>query len=434
MDGLKKLKRISKLPVVKSIGIYTFTNFFSKATSFLVLFIYTNPAYITPEENGLLSLFSNGLTFLMPFLAMGIIHSTSTDFFKLPHKEFKDFFTSGFVPPFLMMFVSTLLLFIFKEPLHEKYGLPYMLFWLIPLLTFFNFLNEQFLNIARSTNKPTLFMKINMTKGLTEIFFSVILVVFFAYGWKGRVAGITIAFTLSALWAIYYFYTNDFIFGKIKKKYLKSELVYALPAIAMQASIYCVNASDKFFLANFTDDNNKTVGIYSIAFIFASVLLMLCNGMLQYFFPKIFANLSSENPNYHSIKKQFFLFTGIMGAGTIGLIIFIPLCYNLGIHEDYHSALNYYYYFCLGFFFWGINYFFYSYLLYYKAKRRLLTLSIISIVISLSTYYFFIKNGGAEGAAKAHALIHGMLIIVTLFFTKAFWKKIFFPEKSIATS
>lgn len=429
MTGFEKLMRLRKNPVARSIGTYTFTNFLSKGTSFLLIFIYTNPAFITPAENGLLSLFSNSLTFLMPFLAMGIIHSTSTDFFKLNKSEFKDFFTTGLVLPVGVMLVSTILLYIFREDLNRMYGLPYFFFWLIPVITFFNFCNEQLLNLARSSNKPRLYMKVNLSKLAMEIALSVVLVVLFAWGWLGRVAGIFVSFGIIAIVAFIYFYKHGYIFGTIRKKYLRNELVYAIPLITMQVSIYCMNASDKFFLARYTDDGNETLGIYSIAFIFASVLLMLSNGMLQYFFPKIYATLSSGNVNYQVIRKNFFLFIALMAGGTLLMMVVIPLCYKIGINDlRYHAALDYFYYFCLGFFFWAINYFFYSFLLYYKQKKKLFALSLVSIVVSLAVYYFAVKEYGAVGGAKAHCLIHATLIFVTLFFTKSYWKKIFFHK------
>ena len=68
MSKLRNLISLSKSPIVRSVGIYTFTNFFAKGASFLLLFIFTNPAYILPSENGLLSLFSNSMLFLVPFV------------------------------------------------------------------------------------------------------------------------------------------------------------------------------------------------------------------------------------------------------------------------------------------------------------------------------------------------------------------------------
>ncbi|MEO7045637.1 MAG: hypothetical protein ABI091_10060, partial [Ferruginibacter sp.] len=101
MSFIRKLN-IRNSTIIKSIGIYTFTNFFSKAVSFLLLFIYTNPKYINPSENGLLSLMSNSIVFVMPFIALGALHSVSTDFFKLDKKDFKNFFTTSFIMPIIV--------------------------------------------------------------------------------------------------------------------------------------------------------------------------------------------------------------------------------------------------------------------------------------------------------------------------------------------
>jgi hypothetical protein len=91
-----QIKKLYNNPSVKSVGIYTFTNFFSKAVSFLLLFVFTNPLYISPSENGLLSLFSTSLLLLMPFLSMGIIHSVSADFYKLEKRRIQKLFQYKF--------------------------------------------------------------------------------------------------------------------------------------------------------------------------------------------------------------------------------------------------------------------------------------------------------------------------------------------------
>src|SRR5690606_1761636 len=103
MQKVKKILNVRKNPVARSIGIYTFTNFLTKSSSFFLLFLYTDPKYISPSENGLLSLFSTSLVFLMPFMSMGIIHSASTDFFKLNKNEFRNFFTTSLIIPTTVM-------------------------------------------------------------------------------------------------------------------------------------------------------------------------------------------------------------------------------------------------------------------------------------------------------------------------------------------
>lgn len=409
--------------------MYTFTNFFSKAASFLLLFIFTNPVYITPSENGLLSLFSNSMLFLMPFLSMGIVHSVSADYFKLEKNEFKSFFSTSFIMPVAVMFISMALLYFFRDALKDHYGFPYMFTWLIPLVTFLIFCNEQLLSMARNNQEPQVYMKANIGKTILELGISVVLVVYFAWRWQGRVAGVLAAYSILAVYAFIYFKQKGYLFGSIQKKYIRSELIYAVPIIALQASIFTMNASDKFFLSHVTDDNNETVGIYSIACIFASIINVLSMALLQYLFPKIFMMLSKGDVDHASLKKQFRMYFFTMTAGTIALIAAMPVVYKLFINEKYHNALEYSYLLCIGMYIWSISYFFYSFLLYHKEKRKILSLSVCCIIISLISHYYFTKEWKAQGAAISICLTYGIVLVLALLFTRSYWAKIFIRHK-----
>ena len=429
MSSFSNLINLRKNPIVRSIGIYTFTNFFAKGASFLLLFIFTNPVYILPSENGLLSLFSNSMLFLMPFISMGVLHSTSTDFFRLDKKEFRSFFTTGFIMPVTVTILSVIILFFFRDHLQKAYGLPYMFVWLIPFITFLTFCNEQFMGLIRNNNEPMVYLKANMTKTVLELGLSFVLVVFFAWRWEGRVAGILVSYLLMSLFAFYYFRQKGYLFGKINKKYILNELIFALPIIAMQASIFSMSASDKFFLSNFTTDNNETVGIYSVGCTFASIVLLFSSALIQYVFPQIYNSLASVEVNYQSIRKHFIFYVSVLAAGTLLIIILTPLLYHNFINAKYHPALKYTFILCTGYFLWSVSYFFYSFLIYHKKKKKLLILSFCCIAISLSCNYFFIQKWHAWGAAMGVLTCYSIVLLLTLLFTREYWQKLLIYNK-----
>ena len=434
MPNIKNLISLRKNPVVRSIGIYTFTNFFSKGASFLLLFIFTNPVYILPSENGLLSLFSTGMLFLIPFVSLGIIHSTSTDFFKLDKKEFSSFFTTGFIMPIAVTLVSIVVLFLFRNQLQKAYGFPYMFAWLIPLITFFTFCNEQLLSLIRNNNEPMVYFKANVSKTILDIGVSILLVVAFAWRWQGRVTGVLVSYLLLFVFAVYYFKKRGYLFGAVKKEHIISELIYAVPIIVMQVSIFCMSSSDKFFLSAFTHDNNETVGVYSVASIFGSVIIVFCTALLQYIFPKIYLELSAVETNYVSIRKHFMFYLAAIAGGSLLIVIFTPLLYHYFINVKYHPALRYIYILCAGYFLWSITYFFYSFLLYHKKKRKILGLSFLGMVASLGCNYFFISNWQDYGAALATLAGYFIVLILTLIFTKEYWIKFLFHPKQNKTN
>lgn len=425
MSVITRLKTLSRNPSLRSVGMYTFSNFFSKAASFLLLFIFTNPAYITPSENGLLSLFSNSMLFLMPFLSMGIVHSVGADYFKLDKPSFRDLFTTGMIMPVAVMLLSALLLLIFQQRLFDTYGFPAMFTWLIPLVTFLIFLNEQLLSMARNNQEPMVYLKANMGKTILELGLSFILVVFLAWRWEGRVAGILAAYAVLGIYAFHYFKKKGYLFGKIRKSYVYSELVYAIPIVALQASIFTMNASDKFFLSHYTNDNNATVGVYSIACVFASIINVLAMALIQYMFPKIYRMLSTGEAESGRLKKQFLLYFGTLTAGLIGLLVVMPLVYRYFVNEKYHSALEYSYLLCIGIYIWCVSYFFYSFLLYYKEKKKLLGLSASAILVSIACNYFFISRWGVMGAAVSSCVLYGIVCLLILGFTRHHWMPIF---------
>lgn len=412
MKVFEKLRYFIKGDAFKSAGIYTFSNFFGKAVGFLLVFIYSNPKYISVDENGLLNLLNSSTLILMPFLSMGIVQSTSVDFFKLNKEDFRDFLTSGFVMPLIVMLLSFAGLYLFKDKLESGYNFPASFVFVIPVITFFSFCNEQFVSLIRNNDEPFTFFKASMLRLFLEIGISITLVVAFAWRWQGRVTGMIAAQFTLAIVAYLYFKKKGYLFGKIKKNYLKAELLYALPMIVMQCSIFCLSSSDKFFLSYFSD--NKIVGIYGYACIFAAIVTIGCSALLNYVMPKIYSALSQPVVNYTKVRKYLKFYALVSFSILVIVVAITPVLYKYFINNSYYPGLKYIYIIGMGYFFWGITSFFYSFMLYNKQKAKIVLLSVFSICISFTSNYFFIKNWGLPGAALSVLISYFIVLIVTL--------------------
>jgi O-antigen/teichoic acid export membrane protein len=212
--------------------------------------------------------------------------------------------------------------------------------------------------------------------------------------------------------AYMYFRRKGYLFGVIKKKYLKSELQYAVPIIVMQCSIFSLASSDKFFLSYFS--TNNVVGIYSYACVFAAVVTIACSSLMGYIMPRIYSCLAAPVIDYPQIRKYFFFYVGGCFTVLVAIIAFTPFMYKLFINDSYHSGLQYMYLIAIGYFIWSVINFFYSFLLYNKQKKRILVLSLISIAINLTSNYFLIKKWGAGGAALSVCLSYFLVLVTTL--------------------
>lgn len=417
----KLINNIKNKKGLRSAGIYTFTNFFTKGISFLLIPVFTNPKFLTPADNGLLSLFSSSVIFLMPFISLGLTQSTSTDFFKLAKKEFKDFFTTSFALTIITTLLSVTVIYLLKDFLHLKYGLPVDLVWIIPAVTFLNFCSEQITGLIRNNNEPLKYLGIGITKTAVELSIALLLIIVYKYGWMGRVTGMIVALVLISGYALYYFVKNGYLFGRIKIEFIKAELLYALPIIVMQASMFIMSSSDKFFLAS----DHALLGVYTIACTFASAIVIFSTALMQYFSPKIFLLLSADVVEYSKIRKLLFYYFTAMAGNLILFIIFASVFYHLFINVKYHEALKYIYFIAAGYFFWALASILYSFLLYYKEKRKIIVHSVLCMIVAITSNYYFIKKWSAFGAGIALMVSYFIVLFITIIVTKKHLKNIF---------
>ena len=421
MAVIQSLKSQYQSVAFKSMGTYAVTNFFIKGISFLLLPIFTNPNYLSPSDNGLLSLFSQSILFLMPFISLGILQSASVDYFKLDKKQFKDFCTTGFVMSSLVALIFVVIFWCFKTTLYNRFKFPLSFFWIIPAVTFFTFCIELLFLIIRNRKDPAQYMQVSVVRILLDLALAVILIVGFSLAWKGRVTSILVSTFFISLYGIFFLKKNNYLGGQVRMNIITKELKYSIPIIAMQLSNFCLFSSDSFLLSGITK-NNSEVGIYGMACLFASIIFTLCSAIVQYIVPKINHLLSQQVIDYPSIRKQFNMYFFIMATGLIALLLAIPLGYKYFINHSYLPGLKYYYFLCTGYFFWAIAYFFYTFLFYYKQKLKLLLLSLLSILISLISNYCFIKNMGTQGAAISVCCSYFVVLIMAVLFTKSNWK------------
>ncbi|MES2847509.1 MAG: oligosaccharide flippase family protein [Bacteroidota bacterium] len=406
----KGLSKFGNNAGLRSVAVYTFSNFFSKGISFILLFYFAR--VFSESDFGMLNLFVNGILFLMPFVSLGILQSASTEFFKKDKKEFSIFFSSTLVMPVIMAMLITGLFFIFRHPLQQWYSFPITFIVLIPLATLFSFLNEHLINMIRNSNEPVKYLYVNIGRLLAEIALAVFFISAYNCGWVGRVTGICISYLMVAMYAFYYFKQRSFLVKSFQKKYVYDELQYSVPIIAMQLAIFFMSASGGYFIKYFTG-NYAAVGVFSVAAALASVIPVLGSALTQYVYPKIYGMLSQPRVNYNGICRLFVFYTGAMLLFTIAIISCLPLVYHVALKPSYSEGLSYCYLICIGYFFWSVTYFFYAFMLYHKQKRKILFASALSIIVSVSMHLLFTKKFGAYGAALSICGTYLLVLIAT---------------------
>jgi O-antigen/teichoic acid export membrane protein len=417
MDVIKLVKGTIKNPAFKSIATYIFTNFFSKGISFLLLPLFTNPKYLTPTDNGLLSLFSSNLMLLSPFICLGMIQSTNADFFKKPKNEFAHSITNNFLIAFFLMLFAIVLLFFLKDVLQKKFEFPASFIYIIPFLVFLTFCSEQLFGLIRNQNEVENFAFFGIGKAIIEYTIAVILIVFFFKGWQGRVWGIAISLITVNLIGAYYYSKNKFISLSVTKKHLLDEVKFGVPIIIFNLCVFMLGTTNKLFLAIYNVDKYQ-LGIYAVACVFGTLVAYLGQSILLHAQPKLYKSISTGEATIKSIKKEFYTFFKMLSIVSIPCVLFVIFCYYFIINEIYFTGIKYFFIVAVTAFIWLLNYFLFLFLLYYKEKKRILLLSAISVSCSVFVNIVMVKNFLILGDALAsliNTLIFGVLVVL---FTK----------------
>ena len=391
MSIINQCKEVIKKPGFKSVGLYVFTNFFSKGISFILIPVFTNPAFLSPADNGILSLFGCNMIILAPFVSLGMIQSTSTDFYTKSKNEFANAFTSSFFVSCFFTIMSVLVLFMFRNFLQTKFEFPLSFVFLIPVLAFLTFSGEQLFAVIRNKNDVKQYAAVGIIKSILEYSIAVILIVFFFTGWKGRVWGITISLILVNLYAVYYYVKNKYLSFGFTKKQIWEELKFGTPVLIFQLSLFMAGISNKFVLAAYNVDKYE-LGIYSIACVLGVIIGSLAQSIMLYVQPQLYKSISSGEATMQSFREGFFKYFKILTVLLlicIGVVLFV---YAFIINKVYSKGIIYFFLIAFTSYLWNLNYYIFLFLLYFKEKRKILVMSLISIPCSLAINIYLVKK------------------------------------------
>ena len=415
MSIVNTVKIAVKNPAYRSVGTYIFTNFFSKGVSFILIPLFTNPRYLTPTDNGLLSLFSSHMILLAPMISLGMIQSSTADFYKKTRDDFSvSLITNFFIAAIMALFASALLL-IFKDVLVQKFNFPLSFIYILPVLAFLIFSSEQLFALIRNRNEIKRFTIIGISKSIIEYALSVILVVFFLDGWTGRIWGIAISLIVVNLYSIWYYAKNKYIIFSFRKHQVWDELKFGVPVFVFQLCVFMLGATNKLFLAIFDVDKYE-LGIYAIACVLGAMVGTMAQSILLYVQPQLYKSISSGEATIQSIKHDFFRYFKLLSSLSLVCIAVVVFAYCFLINKIYLSGLYYFFIVALSSFIWALNYFLFLFLLYYKKKRMILNVALISITCSVIVNIVLVKNylilGDALSGLIDTLIFSGIILVV----------------------
>ena len=326
-------KEILTNKLIKSAGIYMFTDFFLKGFSIITMPIFTR--LLTTSDYGVVALYNTWVSLFSITITLSLANSlgiAKTDF-----AEKYDQFASSVLFLSLILFSAFLLIFLIAtRPLVAITGLSTTLLFLAFFQAYFRFVKTYIIFKLRFEYKADKVSIITIISALLGAVLSIafILSVSDENRYFARILG---EFVVAAIVAVPFFL---FIIRRGKKlvdlSYWKYAVCFSSPLVISELSAIMNASFDKIVINRYL--GNGPTGIYSFAYsvgLIASIIWASSNlAWTPWFFDKM------KSKEYALIKKASLIYRDLFVLGYAGLLFISPEIVKLLADRRYWEGLN----------------------------------------------------------------------------------------------
>jgi O-antigen/teichoic acid export membrane protein len=387
--------------MIKSFVNYFVFSIISSGLGFLTVVYLTH--HITPKEYGIIGLFMAVLYILPSIVSFGTDNLVSINKVTLKNKQFLTFsrhlFSFSFLNFLIIFFISLFIGSFFKNYL--------ILFFLIPIIAFFQFLIGFHRLELVQNEKSKLYGIYNLLLAISMFLLTVLFVSVFKLSWDGRLLALFISNLVLLIIMYYYsFDTIKYFKFKLKKEKLKEFVLFGLPVLIGFGAGWLLNQSDRFIVLHFF--TLKDVGIYTVAYSLGIIINLINQAMVNSIVPYLYRSLNKKEG--HKIVKKLniyysliiFVLAFMIGVGAKW---YVPLLFG----EKYIEGVNIIFIIAIAFGFNGIYRMTGMVIAFYK-KNTLRTIliyfsAICNVIFSILLIPFFGILSPAIGTLIAYMLL-----------------------------
>lgn len=385
-----------------NIIIYGVTNGIKSLVPFIMLPILTT--YLSAKDYGILSLIEVTILFLAPFVSLNINSAINVEFFHLGKKRLSYYITNALLLSLISGVIFFSIFLLLQKQIAHLLNLDETLIVWLPVFALLRVVSSVVLGIYQVSNQPIKYAIYTITQTIIDFLLSYILVVWYKYGYIGRLEGVYFAFLAATVYGLIVLYQNGYIIKKITFLYSKKILAYGAPLIPHVIGGIIIAMSDRYFISYFI--GNKAVGYYSVAYQMSSIMLLLSVSVNKAWTPMIYKLLTNYNQNKNIIFKYTKYLMLLYTVFALVLYFSSDFIFSILVDKKFYEAKKYFPILLIGFLFQSYYYLFTNFLFFYKKTTLLAKFTFISAILNLFLNFIFIKYFGVIGIAYATAITY----------------------------
>ena len=295
----------------------------------------------------------------------------------------------------LYTLVSTTFFIIIALIVNKFFKIPYL--WISLIYIASSIISGLRNALVRGLGKIKLYTLINFVSSLLNIILNIVFIALLRYGIYGLLlAGIISNIVSSAIIFIILKMHKYFSIKNYDKNLMTKMIKYSIPLVPNSLSWAVVNLSDRLVISGVIGASAN--GIYAMAYKFPN-LMNTIYGFFYTAWTESSAKAINDNENEEFFNKIYKTLTNAMFSVSLGIIVCMPLIFNLFIKADYSEAYKYIPILVIAMYFNNMSGYYGGIFTGYKDTKVMGTTTIIGAIINIVIDILLIKFIGIYAAA-----------------------------------
>ncbi len=389
--------------LIKSFSGYTIANLLNASLPFLLLPILTS--YLDLKNYGILSNLNSLISILIPLVGINITSAISKQYFN-KDIELIVYLTTTIKTILKNSVLFFILIYFLSSWIESITKIPRNYIIAIPFYALFSNLIEVLLTIIRMEEKPILYGVFRIFRTTIELGVTLLLIIYYDYGWAGQFFGLITAGTIGVIISIYCLIKYDFLDFKIpfNKSYYKQFLNFGIPLIPHALSGTIILYSDKLIITNLIGVEEN--GLYSAAFQIGMIISLFQNSFNQAWVPFFYKQLATSF-NKKKIVIITYSYFIVLLLLVFSLWLLTPFIFSF-LSNEYQGGMSFVFWIGLGFGFNGMYKMMVNYLFYLELTKIIAFTTFTIALCNIALNILFIQLYGLIGAAIASSISFGL--------------------------
>lgn len=405
---MRLLNRLAKSSLFKASGIYTLTSVVNGAIPFLLLPILTR--FLSPSEYGLVSMFSLLVSISGDLFGLSVHGALNREYFN-KEIDFRKYVFNCLAILSFSTAVVTSLIFLFRNLISEYSQFPSGWLWAVVGVSFFQFGILALLSVYQAQMKAKNYSSIQLSQTILNVALSILFVVGFSFGWRGRIAAQLCAFAAVGSFS-YYVLLRKWSDFRFDFSYIKRALKFGVPLIPHNIGSMLIVMTDRFIITN--QLGLATTGVYTAGLQIGMIIELFASSFNKAYAPWLIQKLN-ENDKSVKVKIVRLTYLYFFGFACFSILagLAAPFMVKILLGKEFSGSAAVIFWIALGGAFKGMYYMVTNYIFYAYKTHLLAWITLFSGLVNVPLTILLVKHNGISGAGQSYAICVFITFILT---------------------